>query len=89
MSKLLPILKWVFGVFLIISGISTFGQTILGGIVITLSGLLVTPITLSLLEKTINKELPRILRIGLPIVLLLVGMGFVSVEKQRQFDSLP
>ena len=42
----------------------------------------VTPITLSLLEKTINKELPKFLRIGLPIVLLLVGMGFVSVEKK-------
>jgi len=89
MSKFLPILKWFIGVFLIISGISTFGQTILGGIVITLSGLLVIPITLSLIEKTIKKELPKFLRIGLPIVLLLVGMGFVSVEKQRQFDSLP
>lgn len=71
------ILKWIIGVFLMIGGIGFLVKSFLAGLLIFVSGLLVTPIVSEWLIPKFPLWKKKPIRIVVPIVLFLIG-GIVS-----------
>jgi hypothetical protein len=59
MQKVLLIAKWLFGLGLIITGITSFGDSIIQAVLSILLGLFITPITLQLFEQAAKITIPR------------------------------
>lgn len=67
------ILSWVIGVLLLLAGLGTLDESILGGIFMILASLVIIPTITKFIQKKFNFSIPRAIKIITVIVLLIIS----------------
>lgn len=73
-SKISVIRGWVFGILLILIGLSVIGKNIIPGLLLIITGIIITPVILKLMKNELGIFLSRKHKIALVVIVCLVSL---------------